>query len=150
MKVSLSWLKEYVDLDIDVQGLAEALTMAGLEVEAVSGRFDYLESVIVGHVLSVEPHPNADKLTLCRLDIGDRQIQVVCGAPNVKSDMHVPVALPGTVLPDGTLLKKSVIRKMSSGGMICSEKELGLGADSSGIMVLESSSDVGKKTGRYP
>jgi phenylalanyl-tRNA synthetase beta chain len=110
MKVSLSWLKEYVDIDMDVNDLADALTMAGLEVEAVSDRYDYLNRVVIGRLVKIDPHPNADNLKLCRVDIGDRIITVVCGAPNVKYDMLVPCAMPGTCFPKGTILEKSIIR----------------------------------------
>ncbi|MBW2055104.1 MAG: phenylalanine--tRNA ligase subunit beta, partial [Deltaproteobacteria bacterium] len=84
MKVSLSWLKEYIDVDINVNDLADALTMVGLEVEAISDRYDYLNSVVIGRLVRIDPRPHADKLKLCRVDIGDRTITVVCGAPNVK------------------------------------------------------------------
>ncbi len=94
MKVSLSWLKEYIDVDINVNNLADALTMAGLEVEAVSDRYSYLNSVVIGRLAKIDPHPNDDKLKLCRVDIGDRIITVVCGAPNVKNDMLAPCAMP--------------------------------------------------------
>jgi len=143
MKVSLSWLKEYVDIDMDVNDLADALTMAGLEVEAVSDRYDYLNRVVIGRLVKIDPHPNADKLKLCRVDIGDRIITVVCGAPNVKYDMLVPCAMPGTCFPKGTILEKSIIRGEASEGMICSEIELGLGANSDGIMELGPNHSVG-------
>jgi phenylalanyl-tRNA synthetase beta chain len=143
MKVSLSWLKEYVDIDMDVNNLADALTMAGLEVEALSDRYDYLNRVVIGRLVKIDPHPNADKLKLCRVDIGDRIITVVCGAPNVKYDMLVPCAMPGTCFPKGTILEKSIIRGEASEGMICSEIELGLGANSDGIMELGPNHSVG-------
>jgi phenylalanyl-tRNA synthetase beta chain len=110
MKVSLSWLNDYIEIQMDAADLADALTMAGLEVDSVSNRYAYLQSVFVGRVAEVSPHPNADKLTICKVDTGDRSHKVVCGAPNVSEGMLAPMALPGTVLPDGTLLKKSVIR----------------------------------------
>ncbi|RZB37238.1 MAG: phenylalanyl-tRNA synthetase beta chain [Desulfobacteraceae bacterium Eth-SRB2] len=143
MKVSLSWLKEYVDVDINVNDLADALTMAGLEVEAVSDRYDYLNNVVIGRLAKIDPHPNADKLKLCRVDIGDRIITVVCGAPNAKNDMLVPCAMPGTCFPKGTILEKNIIRGEASEGMLCSEMELGLGANSDGIMELGQSYSVG-------
>ena len=110
MKVSLSWLKDYIDIQMDVADLADALTMAGLEVDSVSDRYAYLHTVIVGRVVQVSPHPNADKLTICRIETGNRTRTVVCGAPNVSEGMLAPLALPGTVLPDGTQLDQSVIR----------------------------------------
>jgi len=143
MKVSLSWLKDYIDIRMDAADLADALTMAGLEVDSVSNRYAYLQTVLVGRVAEVSPHPNADKLTICRVETGGGSRTVVCGAPNVSEGMLAPVALPGTVLPDGTRLAKSVIRGEKSEGMLCSEKELGLGLDGSGIMALDPSLALG-------
>jgi len=143
MKVSLSWLKDYIDITMDPADLAEALTMAGLEVDSVSDRYAYLDGVIVGRVDEVAPHPNADKLTCCRVNTGEGQVSVVCGAPNVKPGMLAPLARPGTVLPDGTRLEKSVIRGETSEGMLCSDAELGLGDDPSGIMSLDPSLTAG-------
>lgn len=139
MKVSISWLKDYIPIEMDVYRLADALTMAGLEVEAVTDRYDYLESVFVGRIIEVTPHPNADKLKLCNVDIGDRIITVVCGAPNACNNLLAPVALPGTRLSDGSILEKGTIRGEISEGMLCSEVELGLGQASSGIMILDQS-----------
>ena len=143
MKISLSWLKQYIDVDINVNDLADALTMAGLEVEAVSDRYDYLNSVVIGRIAKIDPHPNANKLKLCRVDIGDRMLTVVCGAPNVRNDMLAPCAMPGTCFPKGTILEKSIIRGKASEGMLCSEMELGLSADSDGIMELGPNYSVG-------
>ncbi len=145
MKVSISWLKDYIDIRMDAADLADALTMAGLEVESVSNRYAYLQTVVVGGVMEVRPHPNADKLTICRVDTGDRSYTVVCGAPNVSEGMLAPLAMPGTVFPDGSQLDQSVIRGEKSEGMLCSDMELGLGTDSSGIMALDSSFNVGDR-----
>jgi len=136
MIVSLNWLNEYIAIDISPAALADRLTMAGLEVEAVTERFQYLNSVVVGRIISTRPHPNADKLRLCDVRIGDRTISVVCGAPNAKPDMKVPCALPGTIFPNSFEIKKTVIRGEISEGMLCSEAELGLGPDKSGLMKL--------------
>ncbi|MBC2711978.1 MAG: phenylalanine--tRNA ligase subunit beta [Desulfosarcina sp.] len=137
MKVSLSWLKAYVPIDMTVSDLADALTMAGLEVEAVEDRYDYLETMVVGRVVEVLPHPNADLLKLCRVDGGNGIVPVACGAPNVSTGMNAPLARVGTRLPNGILLEKTVIRGETSEGMLCSEIELGLGIDGSGLMVLD-------------
>ena len=145
MKVSLSWLKDYVSIDMETEHLAEVLTMVGLEVEAVSDRWNYLNTVLVGRIEDIRPHPKADNLQLCSLDLNSQKINVVCGAPNVAKDMLTPTALPGTIFPDGSVLKKTVIRGIQSEGMICSESELGLGSDSAGVMALEPSSTVGQK-----
>jgi phenylalanyl-tRNA synthetase beta chain len=143
MKVSLSWLKAYVDLNSKATELADALTMAGLEVEAVSDRYEYLSTVRVGRIVDVKPHPNADTLMLCDVDIGGDIISVVCGAPNVKTDMLAPCALPGTVFPKGVVLEKSVIRGKTSEGMLCSELELSLGGNGRGIMELDRGLSMG-------
>ena len=136
MKVSLSWLKEYVALEWDAQRLAEALTMAGLEVDTLYDRFAYLRDVQVVKVETVRAHPGADKLKLCDVSTGNRKATVVCGAPNVKEGMLSALALPGTVLPDGRTLTETQIRGVTSQGMLCSEAELELGADTSGIWSL--------------
>jgi phenylalanyl-tRNA synthetase beta chain len=145
MKVSLSWLNDYVPIKMDPSDLAEALTMVGLEIESVSERYSYLETVLVGRIESITPHPNADKLHLCQVNTGQGKISVVCGAPNTKAGMLSAVALPGTEFPEGFVLQKSVIRGQTSEGMLCSEGELGLGSDRSGIMTLDPSLQVGDK-----
>lgn len=145
MKVSLSWLNDYIDIQMDAAALADALTMAGLEVESVSNRYAYLQSVLVARIAEVKPHPNADKLTICQVDTGDGIRSVVCGAPNVFEGMLAPLALPGTIFPDGNQLEKSVIRGEKSDGMLCSDLELGLGIEGSGIMELDPSLKAGDR-----
>jgi len=145
MKVSLSWLKDYVDVQMDPAQLAEALTMAGLEVDSVADRYGYLQTVQVGRIEAVADHPNADKLKVCRVYLPEGQLSVVCGAANVRPGMLAPVALPGTVFPDGSVLEKCVIRGQASEAMLCSDVELGLGTDPSGIMQLESSLTPGTR-----
>jgi phenylalanyl-tRNA synthetase beta chain len=138
MKVTINWLKEYVDLDgLPVEELAEGLTMAGLEVEAVVPIGRELQDVVAGKILEVGRHPRADRLTVCRVDCGKEVLDLVCGAPNVREGVTVPVALPGAILPSGIEVKPAVIRGVSSPGMICSERELGLSEDHSGIMILK-------------
>lgn len=144
MKVSLSWLKTFVPLDLTPDELASALTMAGLEVEALSDRYKYLETVIVARVAAVKDHPNADRLKLCEVDTGTQTVNVVCGAPNVKTGMLSPLALPGTRFPNDMVLEKGVIRGVDSEGMLCSATELELGSDASGIMALDPSLTVGR------
>ncbi len=143
MKVSLSWLNEYVPVEIDINKLVDALTMVGLEVESLSDRYEYIDTFFVGRIVEMSPHPNADQLKICNVDLGDRLIRVVCGAPNADKDLIVPVALPGTLLLDGTTIEKSVIRGEVSEGMLCSEAELGLGSDRSGLMPLNPSLSPG-------
>ena len=144
MKVSLSWLQAYVDIEMDVDQLAHMLTMAGLEVDAVYDRYAFLDTVLVGRIIAVEPHPNADKLRLCQVEAGDKHVRVVCGAPNAAEGVLAPLALPGTELIDGSVLSAGTIRGERSEGMLCSEIELGLGSDSSGLMVLDGGLEAGQ------
>jgi phenylalanyl-tRNA synthetase beta chain len=148
MKVSLSWLSQYVAVTSEVPRLAEGLTMAGLEVDAVSDRYDYLESVVVARVASVRPHPQADRLSICTVDDGSNRLEVVCGAPNVVAGMRAPLARTGSVLPDGFKLTESVIRGVRSQGMLCSQFELGLGEDRSGLLVLPETLALGQPLNR--
>jgi len=145
MKVSLSWLKDYVNIEMDVLDLASALTMAGLEVESITNSFDYLENVVVGRIVEISPHPKAEKLKLCRVDSGNSIVQIVCGAPNIAENILAPLALPGTVFPDGSILQTCDIRGQVSEGMLCSERELELGDDKSGVMVLSGTHDAGTR-----
>jgi phenylalanyl-tRNA synthetase beta chain len=145
MKFSLSWLQEYIPVEMAPDDLAEGLTMAGLEVDSVSDRYSYLDTVLTGRIVEITPHPDADKLNVCIVDIGDEKRTIVCGAPNAEMGMITACALPGTVFPDGKVLEKGVIRNQESFGMLCSESELGIGPDSSGIMNLSSDVAVGQK-----
>ena len=145
MKVSLSWLNDYVNIDMAPSDLAEALTMVGLEIESITERYRYLDTVFVGRIETIEPHPNADKLHLCKVDTGQGKISVVCGAPNAEVGMLSSIALPGTEFPEGFILEQSIIRGQTSEGMLCSEGELGLGEDRSGIMRLDPSLSVGDR-----
>jgi phenylalanyl-tRNA synthetase beta chain len=143
MKVSLSWLKAYTPIKRDAADLAESLTLVGLAVDAVVDRFRFLDSVLVGRVVSVDAHPAAERLMVCQVDTGRRIIGVVCGAPNVKPGMLAPVALPGTTLPNGNVIETGLIRGQRSEGMLCSAAELTLGADTAGIMVLNEDLPLG-------
>lgn len=145
MKTTLTWLKQYVDIDINPNDLAELLTMHGMEVESLTRRHDELDSVVVGEIVEIIPHPHTKKLLLCQVHTGEDTYPVVCGAKNIKVFDLVPLALPGTTLPGGMRIEKTTIRNADSWGMLCSEKELGLGDDSSGIMVLPSHLRVGEK-----
>ncbi len=153
MRVSLSWLKELVDVDDSPHDLAERLSMAGFEVEDIEDLASRAEGVLVGFVRDVLPHPNADKLRVCEVDIGDSNaLQIVCGAPNVRAGIHVPVAVIGTILPSvGLKIKASKLRGVSSQGMICSLAELGIAGASEGIAILdeitESHLDIGRPVG---
>ena len=125
MKVSMNWLKELVDVDVDVKELSDLFNLHSAEVEEY---YDLVEAtnVVVGHVVSKEAHPNADKLSVCQVDIGGSVTQIVCGAPNVAAGQNVIVSLPGAVLPGGFKIKSSTIRDVESNGMICSLSELGI------------------------
>jgi phenylalanyl-tRNA synthetase beta chain len=142
--VSLAWLRQYVDIRADLAALAHDLTMHGLKVEHVSLSGLTERLVVVGHVLEAAPHPSADRLSVCRVDAGqDAPLEIVCGAPNVAAGQRVAVALVGAKLPNDLRIRKSKIRGVASNGMICSEVELGLGAESSGIMVLDTEAAPG-------
>ena len=144
MKFPLSWLKEFVDFDDTVAGLADKLTFAGLEVEQMETIGGTFEGVVAGKVTCIEPHPDADKLRLCTVEFGGPEpLRVVCGAPNVTVGGIYPFATVGTVLPCGIKLKKAKIRGVESLGMLCAKDELGLGEDHSGLLVLDSSLQPG-------
>ena len=137
MRLLISWLKEYVDFEDTPKGLAEKLTFSGTEVEGIETIGSSFDGVVVGEVLKVDKHPNADKLTLCLVNIGPSQITVVCGAPNVKPGLKVPFAPAGVTLPNGLKLKSAKIRGVVSEGMLCAEDELKISDDHSGLMVLD-------------
>jgi phenylalanyl-tRNA synthetase beta chain len=143
MLVPVEWLNSYFEKPLSARQLAEALERAGVEVEGIEGAPDLDEKIIVGRVLEVTPHPNADRLRVAKLDLGSNQPTIVCGAPNLEAGQLVAVAQVGAKLPDGTELKAAPLRGVTSEGMICSAKELGLGDDHSGIMVLDANATVG-------
>lgn len=136
MKISYNWLKNYLDLSIEPRQLGERLSLAGLEVEEViEKRLDF-PGVVVGRVIASEAHPHADKLKICTVDVAEKELSIVCGAPNVAAGQTVPVAKPGTELPNGLKINRTEIRGVHSEGMICSQQELGLTEHSDGIWVL--------------
>ncbi|MDZ7641387.1 MAG: phenylalanine--tRNA ligase subunit beta [Desulfurivibrio sp.] len=141
MKCTENWLKEYVTTELDAAGIAARLTMLGLEVDTVEPLYPGLAEVVVGKLLAVEPHPNADRLSICQVDDGgDTPRRVVCGAPNVRAGMFSPLARPGVVLPGNFKIKASKIRGEKSEGMLCADRELGLDdgrGESGGIMDLD-------------
>ena len=143
MKVSLNWLKEYVDITLSPEALDHVLTMAGLEVEGIEVVGQNLDQILVGRILEVLPHPNADRLSLCRVDTGTDTVQVVCGAPNAAEGVLAPLILPGGKLPDGTKMKESRIRGEISRGMLLAEDEMGLTDDHTGIMILPETASPG-------
>lgn len=136
MRISLRWLQELVEVTLSPEDLAELLTIAGFEVEAIEDRRTWANGVVVGKVLSSDPHPNADKLSVCQVDIGaeSEPLNIVCGAANVRAGLFVPVAPVGTYLPNIDLkIRPAKLRGMASQGMICSLAELGLEKESEGI-----------------
>ncbi|MBW1921960.1 MAG: phenylalanine--tRNA ligase subunit beta [Deltaproteobacteria bacterium] len=136
MKVCLSWLKEYVDIDMSPEALSEALTMVGLEVEGLEPVGSGLERVVAARIESLEKHPNADRLALCRVNTGAGTHTVVCGAPNLREGMRVPLACPGADLPGVGAVSETEIRGVASWGMLLAEDEMGLTDDHSGILEL--------------
>jgi len=143
MKVTWGWLADWVDLPPTPEALAHALAMRGFPVASIEQGTALDPAIVVGRVLEVSPHPNADRLRLCSVDIGAARLSIVCGASNVAAGMAVAVAQIGSKLPDGTKLRKSKIRGVESEGMICSERELGLSQESEGIWALPGSPPVG-------
>ena len=143
MKITYNWLKEYVDFAWDWPELVERLTMVGLEFEGVEDLGARYEGVVIGRVNTCCPHENADRLTVCQVDVGAGVNTIVCGAPNVAAGQTVAVALPGTTLPGGMQIKKAKIRGVASEGMLCAEDELGLGDNHDGIVVLDENLPVG-------
>jgi phenylalanyl-tRNA synthetase beta chain len=140
MLLSLNWLKEFTPYEGSVQELADRLTMTGLEVEEIIRPFAHLDNAVVGEVVECGPHPNADKLSLCSVEVGEGEpLPIVCGAPNVAKGQKVAVAKVGSTLPGDFEIKKTNIRGQVSMGMILAEDEAGLGEDHSGIMVLDDS-----------
>ncbi len=144
MNVTLKWLKTYIDFEFTPKELADRLTMLGVEVESIQQLGADLEGVVTGRVTAIRPHPNADKLVCCEVDIGGASdLQIVCGAPNVREGMLAPVATIGTTLPVGLTIKRAKLRGETSEGMLCSEKELALSDNAAGLMELPKDIPVG-------
>jgi len=149
MRVTIDWLKEWVDGELDPQEVAEALTTAGLEVDAVlpvAGEFD---SVVVAEILDCKRHPDADRLSICEVDTGGTRSTVVCGAPNARVGLKTAFASVGASLPEGRSIKSTKVRGVISHGMLCSASELGLGDDSSGLLELSSDAENGADLRAY-
>jgi phenylalanyl-tRNA synthetase beta chain len=154
MKVTLNWLKQYVDFDWSPDELAERLTMLGVEVEGVDKVAGAFEGVVVAQVITRDKHPNADKLSLCRVNDGKGERQIVCGAQNFKAGDKVPLVLPGATLPpkageEPFTIKVGKIRGVESHGMMCSPKELGLAEDADGLLILREDAKVGQPFAEY-
>jgi phenylalanyl-tRNA synthetase beta chain len=150
MRFSVAWLREWVDPPIDAPTLADQLSMAGLEVDAIEPAAPAFSGVVVGEVLALEPHPNADKLRVCTVAVGQGEpLPIVCGAANVAQGMRVAVALVGAVLPGGFKIKRAKLRGVESLGMICSAAELGLAESSNGILALPAQAPLGEDLRTY-
>ena len=150
MLISLEWLKEYVDIKEDIKELENALTMIGQEVEAITIQGKDLDNVVIGKIVEYGKHPNSERLTLTKVDVGeDEPLQIVCGAPNHKLGDKVIVARIGAVLPGNFKISKSKIRDVESYGMLCSEVELGLGSNADGIVILPEDAPIGEEYRKY-
>ncbi|MDY0044178.1 MAG: phenylalanine--tRNA ligase subunit beta [Syntrophales bacterium] len=143
MLVSLKWLTDYIDIKESPPEIADKLTMVGLEVDSVYESHPDFTGVITARIKAISSHPNADKLSICEIATDDREYRVVCGAPNIHVGDVVPLARVGAVIPGGYTIKHSKIRGEASEGMLCSEEELGLGDDASGIMILDRNLPLG-------
>lgn len=144
MRVSIAWLREYVPTSLSAETLAHRLTMAGLEAEEIVELDPDMKDVVVARIRNVFPHPNADRLTICEVETESRILRVVCGAPNVRPGLVVPLALEGAHLRSGMTVRKSRIRGVESEGMLCSAKELGLSEDASGLLELPENVRIGQ------
>src|SRR6478672_11968008 len=146
MRVPLSWLRDYVDVQLTPEQLAERLTLLGMEVQSIQARGADWHDVVVGELLSVERHPRADRLSLTRVTVGSGEpLEIVCGATNIAVGQRVPVALPGAVLPGNRRIERTEKMGVVSNGMLCSGDELGLTADSDGILILDPATPLGAK-----
>lgn len=142
MKVSMNWVRRYVDINVPLQELCDKMVMTGFEVDGIENLAESMSNVVAGRIMKLEKHPNADKLQICQLDVGNEEIQIVTGADNVFEGALVPVALHDSHLPNGTHIKKGKLRGVASNGMLCSGEELCLkesdypGAEVYGILIL--------------
>jgi len=150
MKISLKWLRTLVNPSVSDLELSDQFTQAGLEVEAISQLKSGFNNVVVGLIITAEQHPNADRLRVCMVDVGqEQQLQIVCGASNARAGLKVAVALVDAVLPNGMQIKKAALRGVESTGMLCSIVELGLAENSQGILELPTDAPIGVDVGQY-
>src|SRR5687768_6297517 len=143
MKISERWLREWVNPEISTDELLHRLTMAGLEVDGTESAAAPVTGVVVGKVLEVVPHPDADKLRVCKVSDGSAEYQVVCGAANVRAGLNVPFAKIGAELSPEFKIKKAILRGVESNGMLCSATELGMAEESEGLLELPADAPVG-------
>ncbi|HEX2795717.1 MAG TPA: phenylalanine--tRNA ligase subunit beta, partial [Immundisolibacter sp.] len=151
MKVSETWLREWCNPPLDTAGIAQRLTMAGIEVGSIEPVAEALEQVVVARIVTTRPHPDADRLRLCEVEAipGEALLNIVCGAPNARPELRVPLARVGARLPGGLHIKKSKIRGETSEGMLCSARELGLGEGQAGLLELPADAPVGQPLTDY-
>jgi len=150
MKLSESWLREWVNPDLTTQELADQITMAGLEVDAIEPVAAEFSGIVVGEIITIEQHPDADKLRVCQVaGNGEELIQVVCGAPNARVGIKIPFAIVGAVLPENFKIKKAKLRGVESFGMLCGQTELQLGSDDNGLWELPLDAEVGQDLRDY-
>lgn len=149
MKFNELWLREWVNPALDTQALSAQLTMAGLEVDAVEPVAGFFSGVVVGEIVAIEQHPDADKLRVCQVNAGDETVQVVCGAANARQGLKVPFARLGALLPGDFAIKKAKLRGVESFGMLCAAAELGLAEQSDGLLELPSDAPVGQDIREY-
>ncbi|MBK7901083.1 MAG: phenylalanine--tRNA ligase subunit beta [Azonexus sp.] len=150
MKFSESWLRTLVDPQLSSDELSHLLTMAGLEVEELDPVAPPFDKVVIARVIEVNKHPDADRLNVCKVDVGeDELLTIVCGAPNVAPGLRVPCALAGAVLPGDFAIKTAKVRGIESSGMLCSPKELGIAEDASGLLILPDDAPLGQQIRNY-
>ena len=152
MKFTLSWLKKYLKTKKNLNDICEKLTMLGIEVGEIIDNQNFFKQFKIAEVTDVKNHPNADRLKLCQVYDGGKSLNIICGAPNVEKGMKAVLAPVGTkMLEEGFIIQKSKIRGIESEGMLCSEKEIGLGVDSDGIIHLDEKAKVGNSlSSLYP
>ena len=152
MLVPINWLKDYVEIDVDIKEFVDKMTMSGTKVESVEETGQNIDKVVVGKIIEITPHPNADSLLVTKVDVGNEVLQIITGATNIKENDYVPVALHGSTLPDGTKIKRGKLRGLESAGMLCSPEELGLTEETlpegidmvDGILILPHEYPLGK------
>jgi len=149
MKISQNWLQEWVNPQVDIEEFCAKITMAGLEVDSIEPAAANFNNIVVARVVSIEKHPDADKLNVCQVDTGSETLQIVCGAANVREGLVVACATIGAVLPGDFKIKKSKLRGVESFGMLCSEKEMGLADQADGLMELPNDAPIGTDVREY-
>ena len=149
MIISEQWLRDWVRVELDADEIADCLTNAGLEVDGVTSLGGSIDNLVVGRILQVSKHPDADRLNITKVDTGSEQLDIVCGASNVRVDLVVAVATIGAKLPNGLKIKKAKVRGVESNGMLCSASELGLEEDSAGLIELDADAEIGQRVDEY-